>query len=272
MLTLINPENAPDRFEKEALVHFENSELRELSTIQTIDNTKYLRYISPLYVEEACLKCHEHQGYKIGDIRGAISITIPMDKTFAAISKNKTHMMISAILTVLTLVGALFLLTKKLLLTPIKKLKHSIKEFLEGTYSKKHVLKTRDEFEDLYLAFSEMAEKLTDYHNCLHNKICIATKGLEEANAKLILANNLLNEENIRKSDFIARASHELRTPLTSIKGAMDYISSKLGHFLRTNDKETDLKDLYLFFEMSSFNFIPHSVSGLFPTFFRVKF
>lgn len=249
-LKLTNPENAPDEFEKRALMHFENSGLKELSTIQTIENSKYLRYISPLYIEKACLTCHEHQGYKIGDIRGAISITIPMDKTFAAISTNKRHMMISAVLTVLTLIGALFLMTKKLLLTPIKKLKHSIKEFSEGAYSKKHMLKSGDEFEDLCLAFSEMAEKLTDYHNCLHDKVLLATKDLEEMNAKLMLANRLLNEENIRKSDFIARASHELRTPLTSIKGAMDYISAKLVHFLRDGDKKTSLEDLYAFFEI----------------------
>ena len=249
-LKLANPENAPDEFEKKALMRFENSDLKELSVIQTIENSKYLRYISPLYIEKACLTCHEHQGYKIGDIRGAISITIPMDKAFVAISTNRKHMMIYAVLTVLTLMSALFLMMKKLVLTPMKKLKHSIKEFSERAYSKKHMLKTGDEFEDLCLAFSEMAQKLTDYHNCLHDKVRLATKDLEDANAKLMLANRLLNEESIRKSDFIARASHELRTPLTSIKGAMDYISAKLSSYLQYHHEETVLDDLHIFFEV----------------------
>jgi len=33
--------------------------------------------MSPLFVKEACLKCHAEQGYKIGEIRGGISVTIP---------------------------------------------------------------------------------------------------------------------------------------------------------------------------------------------------
>ena len=87
-LKLTNPENAPDGFEKNALLQFEKNSMKELISVETIENSKYLRYISPLYVEEACLKCHAKQGYKVGDIRGAISVTIPMDITFAEISKT----------------------------------------------------------------------------------------------------------------------------------------------------------------------------------------
>lgn len=36
----------------------------------------YLRYMIPFKVERSCLKCHAFQGYRIGDIRGAISVTI----------------------------------------------------------------------------------------------------------------------------------------------------------------------------------------------------
>lgn len=249
-LKLMNPENAPDVFEKKALQQFEKSPINEIISIETIENSKYLRYISPLYIEEACLKCHAWQGYKIGDVRGAISVTIPMDKTFAEIASNKNSMFIAAVLTVLTLIAAMFFMMKKLVLTPMKRLKSSINEFSEGNYSPKKRLKTGDEFEDLCRSFSEMAGTLTDYHSCLNNKIKDATRGLEETNRKLIETNRLLNEATIRKSDFIARASHELRTPLTSIKGAMDYISVKLSSFLQHNPQETALDDLHIFFEV----------------------
>jgi len=33
--------------------------------------------MAPLQTTEACLKCHESQGYKVGDIRGGISVTMP---------------------------------------------------------------------------------------------------------------------------------------------------------------------------------------------------
>lgn len=44
------------------------------------DNQKpYFFYMAPLKTKEGCLKCHAVQGYKAGDIRGGISITIPSD-------------------------------------------------------------------------------------------------------------------------------------------------------------------------------------------------
>lgn len=249
-LKLTNPENAPDEFEKNALQQFEKTTTKEIISIENIDNSKYLRYVSPLYIEEPCLNCHARQGYKIGDLRGAISITIPMDKTFAEIASNRQSMFIAAVLTVLALMTAMFFMMKKIVLTPMKRLKSAINEFSEGRYSPEKRLKTGDEFEDLCNAFSQMAGTLTDYHICLNNKIKDATKELEEANRKLIETNRLLNEANIRKSDFIARASHELRTPLTSIKGAMDYISAKLSSYLQYHHEETSLRDLHIFFEV----------------------
>jgi signal transduction histidine kinase len=249
-LNLINQENAPDEFERIALLEFEKNGLKEFISIDTIENANFLRYISPLYIEEACLECHAHQGYKIGYIRGAISVTIPVDKTFAAISANRKSMFAHAMIITLLLMSAMFLMMNKIVLTPMRRLKLAIRQFSEGTYSPEKRLKTGDEFEDLCSAFSQMAGTLTDYHSCLSNKIKDATKGLEETNMKLIQTNRLLNEANIRKSDFIARASHELRTPLTSIKGAMDYISAKLSSYLQYHPEETSLDDLHIFFEV----------------------
>ncbi|MBI3592816.1 MAG: DUF3365 domain-containing protein, partial [Nitrospirae bacterium] len=88
-LRLTNPENAPDEFERKAMLQFEKNGIKELLSVETIDNSKYLRYTAPLYVEEACMQCHAKQGYKAGDIRGAISVTIPLDSTFDEISANR---------------------------------------------------------------------------------------------------------------------------------------------------------------------------------------
>jgi len=123
-------------------------------------------------------------------------------------------------------------------------------DFSEGKYSPDKVLKTGDEFEELCNAFSDMAEKLTGYHNSLNDRIETATKDLAETNLKLIEVNRRLSEVNIRKSDFIARASHELRTPLTSIKGAMDYISAKFSNIVRDRPDDTSCDDLIIFFDL----------------------
>ncbi len=249
-LKLTNPENAPDPLERKALLEFENKGKKEFLSIDTIDNSRYLRYIAPLYVEDTCLKCHAKQGYRIGDVRGAISVTVPVDRTFTEISANRKRMFVAALLTVVSLMAAMFLMMRNLVLTPMRKLKSSIEQFSDGTYNPESMLRTGDEFEDLCRTFSEMAGALTEYHNCLNDNIRAATQDIESTNRKLIEANRMLSEANVRKSDFIARASHELRTPLTAIKGAMDYISAKLSSIPPEKTEGTPIDDLYIFFQV----------------------
>ena len=73
----IRPQNAADPWEKEALRSFEQG-IREAVAVATLDREPYLRFMRPLITAEGCLKCHAHQGYRVGDIRGGISVSVPM--------------------------------------------------------------------------------------------------------------------------------------------------------------------------------------------------
>lgn len=77
-LKLLNPQNEPDDWEKSALESFEKEEVNEISEITYLDSVPHLRMIQPLITEEGCLKCHSEQGYKVGDIRGGISVSVPL--------------------------------------------------------------------------------------------------------------------------------------------------------------------------------------------------
>ena len=73
----IRPENAPDEWERKALESFENG--AEIArSVDKIKNETYLREMYPLYVEKKCLKCHAQQGYSLGEIRGGISVSVPL--------------------------------------------------------------------------------------------------------------------------------------------------------------------------------------------------
>jgi signal transduction histidine kinase len=248
-LKLTNPENAPDAFEQSALAVFERNQAQELFTVEQVNKKPFLRYIAPLHVEEGCLKCHAHQGYKLGDVRGAISITLPIEKTYAEIGETRRDMAIAGVLTVLTLAGVLFIMIRKLVLTPTRRLKSSIHAFSAGKYTQDDIIATSDEFEELSRSFAEMAATINSHHISLHEKISAATKDLADTNEKLRDANVLLHEADLRKSDFVARASHELRTPLTSIKGAMDYISTRMTS-LSQSKQSGSVEDLLVFFEL----------------------
>ncbi|HPN93144.1 MAG TPA: DUF3365 domain-containing protein [bacterium] len=76
-LNPIRPENAPDEWETEALKLFEIGEKEAVTAVKTGDGGA-LRFMRPLTVEAGCLKCHASQGYKLGEIRGGISVMVPL--------------------------------------------------------------------------------------------------------------------------------------------------------------------------------------------------
>jgi two-component system, chemotaxis family, sensor kinase Cph1 len=74
----IRSENAPDAWEAGALRTFEEGK-RKVSSISHIKGEEFFRSMTPLTTEKQCLKCHAKQGYHEGDIRGGISVSIPME-------------------------------------------------------------------------------------------------------------------------------------------------------------------------------------------------
>ena len=73
----LRPENAPDAWEAEALKAIERG-ASEVSSVEELDGQPYMRLTRPLYTEQVCLKCHGQQGYKLGDLRGGMSVSVPM--------------------------------------------------------------------------------------------------------------------------------------------------------------------------------------------------
>ena len=118
-----NPKNKPDSFEQIALTEFEKDKnLSEYKGVEKMGGQKVLRYLIPLYIEEACLKCHSAKetipeiiqedypedkatDYVFGDLRGAISVAVPIDRAEAEIKENLMHM------TIVTTIGMVFLVT-----------------------------------------------------------------------------------------------------------------------------------------------------------------
>ncbi len=85
-LNPIRPENAPDAWETDALKTFERG-VTEVSSAEVIAGKEYMRLMRPLITEKSCLKCHAEQGYTAGDIRGGISVAVPLS-LFVTIEKR----------------------------------------------------------------------------------------------------------------------------------------------------------------------------------------
>jgi diguanylate cyclase (GGDEF)-like protein/PAS domain S-box-containing protein len=92
-LNPIRPANAPDTWELEALKSFEAGKREALSLLQTEKGMMH-RYMAPLFVKPPCLACHAEQGYKLGEIRGGISVSMPAGNMLAIRTAQRTRIML----------------------------------------------------------------------------------------------------------------------------------------------------------------------------------
>lgn len=109
-LNPLNPINKPDKWEEAALKKIQKG-VEEKHELQKINDTNYFRYIAAFKVEESCLKCHAQQGYKVGEVRGGISISIPFNEYEQMFSKNifnifLTHLGAAIITFIVLFIGA----------------------------------------------------------------------------------------------------------------------------------------------------------------------
>ncbi|MDH4127880.1 MAG: diguanylate cyclase [Spirochaetota bacterium] len=118
-LNLMNPMNKPDEWERYSLLSFNkmktnNAKLAEIYKISRDKQGKSeLRLIKPLITQKSCLKCHGYMGYKEGDIRGGISVSIPM-KMFSSVEKRSVniHLLTHALFWIFGLSTIFFVLYK----------------------------------------------------------------------------------------------------------------------------------------------------------------
>lgn len=82
-LSPLSTTNGPDPWEARALKALEQG-AEKISEISSLDGGEYLRMIYPMRTEKPCLKCHQQQGYQVGDLRGGISVSVPLEPYMAS--------------------------------------------------------------------------------------------------------------------------------------------------------------------------------------------
>jgi len=78
--------NKPDAFEQEALAAFRHG-AKEFSREVTVNDTRYYRLMRPRYAKQSCLGCHTDGHYKVGDVLGGLSVSVPL----ARMDAEATH-------------------------------------------------------------------------------------------------------------------------------------------------------------------------------------
>ncbi len=236
-----NPRNdadEPDEFETKALDAFlADPACREYYGITEYQGVEVFRYLAPMRIEQNCLDCHGEpagevdvtgfakEGWRIGDMGGAISIIMPLDvyqdNEQSAVMQDVVFF--GGMLVVCLVI--IYLALSYLVTRPLSKIQAGVETIQAGNLNVElaHTESSR-EVNRLVEEFNGMAHELSQMYGNLEAQVADRTAQLERANllleeqrAQLEGANERLLGENRYKSEFLAMMSHELRTPLTSI-------------------------------------------------------
>ncbi|MEZ6108272.1 MAG: histidine kinase dimerization/phospho-acceptor domain-containing protein [Pirellulaceae bacterium] len=189
---------------------------------------------------QRCVDCHsdgtsagsslETVGRSLDDDElHVLRLSLPFDRTRAAVHWTWAVLISLAIVTVSAGVGTLYLIVRYVIVRPLKHLRDVSDQIRNGKMETRAELHTSDEFEELASSFNRMLRHIADNHAELRR-----TNDLDRKVEELARLNLQLHDMNRLKSEFLANMSHELRTPLNSIIG----FSEVLQTVAAMNDKQ----------------------------------
>ena len=204
----VNPLNAPDEFERRTLHEFENGKQEAIEIEKIADNYR-LRYMAPLPIDERCLTCHGQQGYKIGDIRGGMNVTIPMDWAYTKIRTNNYSLVKIALATIILVSFAIAFLFSGLVSRRLKALSTAMDRYPQQPFiyngSPGH---KADEISILDQNFYELCQRLE-----------ASQEELNKTREQVIR-----NEKQAALGRMVAGISHEINNPLGGMQNCLQIL------------------------------------------------
>ncbi len=217
----VNPANIPDDYEKQCMISFEHGISESL---EIIDSTagRIVRYLAPLDVKASCLGCHARHGYSQGDIRGALSITIPIAWADEKMRINNRSLLFIGIVSFVLVSITLLIMFNTLVVSRLERLSTAIASFPETDPEQLLLPTGNDEIGDLSQHFTELCIRLNQSKTELD-------KTRRQA---------WLNEKMASMGILSAGIAHEVNNPLG---GMLNLVKS-----LRENPHDIEMQERYL--------------------------
>ncbi len=233
-----NPKYKADVYELSTINYFKNNFKDQVifNHIKNEEGKDYYLYARPIWTKQYCLVCHGDRekapklirenystayGYKIGDLRGILSIKLPAEK----LNKRAFNIFIKElsirILAFLFIVLFIYLIIKNIIIIPLKKVEEGLLNISNGNY-KYRLPELNGEFNIISKVFNEMANTidsnkllLENMNDSLEQRVKNRTFELEGATKIISQLNKRLKNENIRMGAEleVAKAIQEMVLP-----------------------------------------------------------
>ncbi len=204
----VNPLNAPDEFERRTLHEFEAGK-QEAIEIEKVADSYRLRYMAPLPVDDRCLTCHGQQGYKVGDIRGGMNVTIPMDWAYAKIRTNNFFLLKIALATIILVSLGISFLFSGLVSRRLKKLTRAMDQYPQRPFVPDDTpYQKNDEIGVLDHHFYELCQRLDK-----------SQEELDKTREQVFR-----NEKQAALGRMVAGISHEINNPLGGMQNCLQIL------------------------------------------------
>lgn len=170
-----NANNAPDDWERIQLEKFAaNPELPETYGESEAGGNRYFRYSIPLKTAQGCLACHggpegqkdiagyAREGYKLGELRGAISIAIPKNDVAALQRNNAIKVTGTALVVILAVCGAIYFLVGRQVTNPLRQGIEALDSVARGDLTVEPKSSSANEIGRINRVAGEMVQTLRD--------------------------------------------------------------------------------------------------------------
>jgi len=174
-----NPDNRPDSYEEAQLRLFAGESVQESSNFVDQNGRKMFRYMLAMKAEKSCLECHGEfdkappfvrerfprghysYNYRLGEVIGAVSVSIPVADLYRQVGTNlKVDIAYRGVIFFI-LIAILGALLRKAVIEPVQLLSDAIVQVTRtGNFSERLPRQSNDEIGRLIAAFNDMMGEL----------------------------------------------------------------------------------------------------------------
>lgn len=264
-----NPGNRPDAFETKQLIDFRDVKAEETWQVASENGKKALRYMLPMKADQSCLACHGSYdtaprfvqerfprghysyGYKVGEVIGAVSVSVPMGELYREIGTNLTSDLLYDGGVLLAFILVTGWLIRKTILTPVKAVATRISDVARtGIFSGRLEKTSDDEIGELIASFNELMAELDrktlqriESEDRYRNFIEIAQSPIVTfmADGKIVISNQKAEQLfGLSKQELLGQSIFDFMEHEEALRAAVqDYFTSGSSDLIGTTTRQT---------------------------------